>query len=265
MIVPKSLNHSNITDNEIKNYYSLRPVKDTDDEYDFNKQINKIIIEYMKTQSFSSDQAKRNFKSRLKKFIVDDNSQRGKVYDSFINWRMAKIQQYKSKVRDLRIEESKTADVLDYEQIIKDLRTELKQAKTECEIYKKEIIELKKDKHSEPLVKPIIKEVVKEVVKPIIKEVVKENIYLKYDSDEEREAQYKNKILAKENELIEKFEYKYKFNKSTIDLLQSEFLVFMDFESEKLEETIEEFDEEILYDLAIDDFKDKLLGLASDE
>ena len=249
MIVPKSLNHSNITDNEIKNYYSLRPVKDTDDEYDFNKQINKIIIEYMKTQSFSSDQAKRNFKSRLKKFIVDDNSQRGKVYDSFINWRMAKIQQYKSKVRDLRIEESKTA----------------KQAKTECEIYKKEIIELKKDKHSEPLVKPIIKEVVKEVVKPIIKEVVKENIYLKYDSDEEREAQYKNKILAKENELIEKFEYKYKFNKSTIDLLQSEFLVFMDFESEKLEETIEEFDEEILYDLAIDDFKDKLLGLASDE
>ena len=265
MLVPKSLNHSNITDNEIKNYYSLRPVKDTDEDYDFNKQLNKVIIEYIKTQSFSSDQAKRNFKSRLKKFIVDDNSQRGKVYDSFINWRMAKIQQYKSKVRDLRIEESKTSSVLDYEQIIKDLRSELKQTKTECEIYKKEIIELKKDK---PLVKPIIKPIIKEVVKPIIKEVVKEvvneNIYLKYDSDEEREVHYKNKMVAKENELVERFEVKYEFNKSAIDLLRSEFLDFMDLESTKLEESIEDFDEEILYDEPIDDFKDKLLDLVSD-
>ena len=263
MLVPKSLNHSNITDNEIKNYYSLRPVKDTDEDYDFNKQLNKVIIEYIKTQSFSSDQAKRNFKSRLKKFIVDDNSQRGKVYDSFINWRMAKIQQYKSKVRDLRIEESKTSSVLDYEQIIKDLRSELKQSKTECEIYKKEIIELKKDKHSEPLVKHS-EPLVKPLVKPIIKEVVEENIYLKYDSDEERVVHYKNKMVAKENELVERFEVKYDFNKSTIDLLQSEFLEFMDLESTKLEETIEEFDEEILYDEPIDDFKDKLLDLVSD-
>lgn len=261
MLVPKSLNHSNITDNEIKNYYSLRPVKDTDEDYDFNKQLNKVIIEYIKTQSFSSDQAKRNFKSRLKKFIVDDNSQRGKVYDSFINWRMAKIQQYKSKVRDLRIEESKTSSVLDYEQIIKDLRSELKQSKTECEIYKKEIIELKKDK---PLVKPIIKEVVKPIIKEVVEEVVEENIYLKYDSDEERVVHYKNKMVAKENELVERFEVKYDFNKSTIDLLQSEFLEFMDLESTKLEETIEEFDEEILYDEPIDDFKDKLLDLVSD-
>ena len=35
--VPKSLNHSNVTDIEIKNFYSLKPVKTDDEDYSFDK------------------------------------------------------------------------------------------------------------------------------------------------------------------------------------------------------------------------------------
>ena len=43
MTIAKSLNHSNVTDKEIKDYYSLQPVKTTDEDYNFDKQLIKVI------------------------------------------------------------------------------------------------------------------------------------------------------------------------------------------------------------------------------
>ena len=253
-----SLNHSNITDQEIRNYYSLKPVKANDEDYDFNKQINKVINEYLKTQTFTTNQAERSFKSRLKKSILKDDG--SKVYNSFINWRRAQIQQHKAKVRDIKIQEAKTAEQIDYENIIIQLRTELKQSQNQCEIYKNEIIELKTGH------KPVVKEVVKvKAVKEVVKEVVKENIYLKYNSDEERETQYKKNIVSKANELLEQFEHKYQLNKSAIDKLIEEYYIFIENESNNCFEIFEEnqydFDEDELYNEPQSDFENKLKSL----
>tara|TARA_R110000803_G_scaffold55904_3_gene112959 strand:+ start:149 stop:1060 length:912 start_codon:yes stop_codon:yes gene_type:complete len=297
-----SLNHSNITDIEIKHYYSLRPVKsleEAEDEYNFTKQLQKIIGEYTKTQTFSSDQAERNFKSRLKKFILDDKSSRGKIYDSFIYWRSAQIQCYRSKVRDLRIEESKTPDMLDYEKTIKDLKSKVTHLQNQCEIYKQENIELRSRlTNVEPVVEPVVEAVVEPVVEavviepvviePVVEEpVVIEPVVIEPVVEESRtivksiiesiidsvviepvvidtKQHYLNKILSKENQLVELFEDKYQFNMNVCDSLKTEYLEFLDNECEILEGLGYEIDEDedTMYNDPIENFKHRLESLA---
>jgi len=97
----KSLNHDNITDEEINAYYSLRPVKNPENEYNFNKQLTKIITEYIDTlPDFKTDNAKRSYKRQLKEMITKTKPSNSMKYKNFITWRLKQINIYKSKQRD---------------------------------------------------------------------------------------------------------------------------------------------------------------------
>tara|TARA_R110000782_G_scaffold49282_2_gene107410 strand:- start:440 stop:1474 length:1035 start_codon:yes stop_codon:yes gene_type:complete len=104
IFVPKSIKHSNITDDEIKAFYSLRPVNASNDDYDFTKQLDKIITEYLEYQSFATPNARRCFKKQLKKMILVDKPKNSKKYDHFLSWRLKQISQIKSKQRDFIID-----------------------------------------------------------------------------------------------------------------------------------------------------------------
>ena len=101
IFVPKSIkNQSNINDQEIRAYYSLSAVNASNDDYDFKKQLDKIITEYMDLQEFKTGNAKRCFKKQLKKMILVDKPTNSKKYDHFLSWRSKQIEKNKSKQRD---------------------------------------------------------------------------------------------------------------------------------------------------------------------
>ena len=277
-----SLNHSNVTDKEIKDYYSLQPVKTTDEDYNFDKQLIKIINEYMKTQQqFSSDQAKRSFKSRLKKFIIDDKSSRGKVYDSFISWRMAQIQLHKSKVRDMRLQEGQQSiSVDDKDKLISEQKEEIKELKRQLALYEVEIAKLK-----EPVIQPVIETVIETVIQPVIETVIKKvikskpksqldagggegsvNVYLNIETDEQREKVYKNEIKLKSNQLIDQFKHKYNCDSNAIDKLVDIYCEFIEIESTQcldiLDENDYEYDADELYDSVKDNFEAELKAIS---
>ena len=112
VFVPKSIkNHSNIQDEEIRAFYSLRPVNASNSDYDFNKQLDRIITEYMETQSFKTDNARRCFKKQLKKMILVDKPKNSKKYDNFRSWRLKQIAIHKSSQRDAVIDTIKNKDL----------------------------------------------------------------------------------------------------------------------------------------------------------
>lgn len=235
--VPKSLNHSNVTDNEIKNFYSLKPVDTDDEDYNFDKQLNKILKDFMDTQEFSSDNAKRSYKKRLKKMVLEGD-EKSKVYESFISWRSSRIQFYKCKVRDLKMNESKTDTEKEKDDLIRKLKVELQQTKKQCEIFKKENIEMReqlkqsvsikgedyKVEEVEKTVKTVVKVVSPIATKPKPKtkkpkakpsklemktpeEVTK--FYAKLSNDDKRIEVYLNEVENKKQDLISEFKNKY--------------------------------------------------------
>ncbi len=112
ILVPKSIkNQSNINDQEIRAYYSLSAVNASNDDYDFKKQLDKIITEYMEFQEFKTGNAKRCFKKQLKKMILVDKPTNSKKYDHFLSWRLKQIEKNKSKQRDLVIKSIENQDL----------------------------------------------------------------------------------------------------------------------------------------------------------
>ena len=247
--VPKSLNHSNVTDIEIKNFYSLKPVENADEDYSFDKQLNRLLKDFMDTQEFSSDNAKRSYKKRLKKMILSNEQPNSKVYQSFISWRSSRIQYYKCKVRDLKINDTKTDTEKEKDDLIRKLKAELQQTKKQCEIYKKENIELReqlnqvnvsvakqptlsvslndteeyKVEEVEKTEKTVVKVVSpKDTPKPKAKKPkakpsklemkTEEEViefYSKLKNDDQRLKVYFNEVEHKKQELISKFKVKY--------------------------------------------------------
>lgn len=300
--VPKSLNHSNITDIEVKNFYSLKPVETDDEDYKFDKQLNRILKEYLDTQEFSSDNAKRSFKKRLKKMVLEGD-EKSKVYQSFISWRASRIQYYKCKVRDLKMDESKTDTEKEKDDLIRKLKVELQQTKKQCEIFKKENIELReqlkqqvvsikdtedyKVEEVEKTEKTVVKVVSPVATKPEPKkpkakkpkakasklefktedEVIE--FYSKLNNDDQRLKVYTNEVEHKKQQLISKFKIKYGCDPNEIEnLVGNEFQTFIDLEGavvEALEEWKDDVDEYQLFDAHIDDLTKKLEELAEND
>lgn len=301
--VPKSLNHSNVTDNEIKNFYSLTPVDTDDEKYKFDKQLNRILKEYLDTQEFSSDNAKRSFKKRLKKMVLegDENS---KVYQSFISWRASRIQYYKCKVRDLQMKESRTDTEKEKDDLIRKLKVELQQTKKQCEIFKKENIELReqlkqqvvsikdtedyKVEEVEKTEKTVVKVVSPVATKPEPKkpepkkqkpkakpsklemktedEVIE--FYSKLKNDDQRLKVYFNEVEHKKQELISKFKIKYGCDPNEIEnIVDNEFQTFLDLEGAVMEtlDDIDKADEYHMFDVQRDDLTDHLEELATEQ
>ena len=300
--VPKSLNHSNVTDIEIKNFYSLKPVKTDDEDYSFDKQLNRLLKDFMDTQEFSSDNAKRSYKKRLKKMVLEGD-EKSKVYQSFISWRSSRIQYYKCKVRDLKMNETKSDTEKEKDDLIRKLKAELQQTKKQCEIYKKENIELReqlnqsvsikdtedyKVEEVEKTEKTVVKVVSPVATKPEPKkpepkkqkpkakpsklemktedEVIE--FYSKLKNDDQRLKVYFNEVEHKKSQLISKFKIKYGCDPNEIEnIVGNEFQTFIDLEGAVMEalDDIDKADEYHMFDVQIDDLTDSLEELATDE
>ena len=297
--VPKSLNHSNVTDIEIKNFYSLKPVETDDEDYSFDKQLNRLLKDFMDTQEFSSDNAKRSYKKRLKKMVLEGD-EKSKVYQSFISWRSSRIQYYKCKVRDLKINDTKSDTEKEKDDLIRKLKAELQQTKKQCEIYKKENIELReqlnqnqnvsvkdtedyKVEEVEKTEKTVVKVVSPVATKPKPKpkkpkakpsklelktedEVIE--FYSKLNDDDQRLKVYFNEVEHKKQELISKFKVKYGCDPKEIEnLVGNEFQTFLDLEGAVMEalDDIDKADEYHMFDVQMDDLTDHLEELAENK
>ena len=98
ILIPKSINHPNILDEEIEAYYAIKCVKNAD--YDFDKQFDKVLTEYVNEIKFKNNGARRSFKSQLKKMVLVDKPKNSKKYSAFIQWRLRQIEFHKNKQRD---------------------------------------------------------------------------------------------------------------------------------------------------------------------
>ena len=141
IFVPKSIKcQSNILDEEIRAFYSLHPVNASNSDYDFNTQLDRIITEYMETQSFKTANARRCFKKQLKKMILVDKPNNSKKYDNFLSWRLKQIAIHKSKQRDNVI---KTIENQDLSQRFNELYKKYTEQNNELYALMKENQELK--------------------------------------------------------------------------------------------------------------------------
>jgi hypothetical protein len=142
--IPKSLKHNNITDDEIDAYYALRPAKGFD--YDFDKQFNKVLTEYIDTMSFKTPNAKRCYKKQLKKMALVDKPDNSPKYRQFILWRLKQISHHKNKQKEWLMtidynNSSKAKDMDDKlkekDKIIKQLMQENQELKLKLEKYER--------------------------------------------------------------------------------------------------------------------------------
>ena len=152
--IPKSLNHPNITDKEIRGYYSLTPM---DEDHEIHaKRFDKIIKEYMtNTQLFKSKNAEYSFKKRIKNWVKDrpDNS---KVWDAFMSWRFSQINRNIAKQRDGGFTKQ---SVTEKEQ--KDLICELRREILQKDMIIKGLTEENNQLKSNTKIEMIVEEVVK--------------------------------------------------------------------------------------------------------
>tara|TARA_R110002050_G_scaffold40237_1_gene98446 strand:+ start:1994 stop:2893 length:900 start_codon:yes stop_codon:yes gene_type:complete len=205
--IPKSLNHSNITDTEIRAYFSLTPCEE--DHEIHAKRFDKIIKEYMtNTQSFKSKNAEYSFKKRIKNWAKDrpDNS---KVWDAFMSWRIGQINRHIAKQRDGGFTKQ---SVTEKEQ--RDLICQLRREILQKDMIIKGLTEENNKLKSGNKIDMIIEEVVKdEVNEEIMIEEVKADPYglAETDSDfeddpqsesEEEEEEEEEVIVKKEEEEI---------------------------------------------------------------
>jgi len=144
--IPKSINNQvNLTDDEIRGYYSLTPV---DEDYEIHsKRLDKVLNEYLKSKEFKTPNAKACFKRQLKKMIADDQTHTAK-YEAFNNWRLRKIHFHISKQKDwlIEMEKKNSQPVIDPSEEIERLKKIIEEKDKIIEEKNKEIESLKEGK-----------------------------------------------------------------------------------------------------------------------
>tara|TARA_B110000285_G_scaffold197559_1_gene229311 strand:+ start:1027 stop:2031 length:1005 start_codon:yes stop_codon:yes gene_type:complete len=204
-MIPKSIkNHVNLTEYDIRCYYSLKPL---DEDFQVHeKRFNKILNDYVDTRSYPSSNAKLCFKKQLKKMIKEDKKTTPK-FQAFNMWRQSRIQFHISRQKDWLLEQSGKAPMLkkpDWKEYQKedknnDLINEIKELKKQLE-EKDKIIQDKDNQidylmeensrvkylTSDPVYKP----------KPEVKQVY-EMDYLIESSEEEEEVEVEEVVEQK--------------------------------------------------------------------
>jgi hypothetical protein len=98
MLIPKSIKfHDNLTEAEVRAYYSLKPLDE--DHEDHAKRFNKILNDYVNTRDYPSNNARLCFKKQLKRMIKEGKTDTPK-FEAFNMWRLQRIQYYISKQKD---------------------------------------------------------------------------------------------------------------------------------------------------------------------
>jgi hypothetical protein len=190
MMIPKSVKfQSNLTEAEIRAYFSLKPLDE--DHSDHEKRFNKILNEYLNTKDFKNDNAKYCYKRQLKQLIKDNiNTPKFKEFNM---WRLKEIEKNISRQKTYLLNNEgkimpKRPPLDDRND---DLADENKKLKLEIENLKKQLIE--KDEQIDFLMTENTKmkhipQVIEEKPKPV--EIYEINEYLIIDtSDEEEEVQ----------------------------------------------------------------------------
>jgi hypothetical protein len=89
-MIPKSIKfQSNLTEAEIRAYYSLRPL---DEDYEVHqKRFSKILNDYLETKNFPSTNARNCYKKQLNKMNKEDKRNTPK-FKEFNMWRLKEIE-----------------------------------------------------------------------------------------------------------------------------------------------------------------------------
>ncbi len=90
MMIPKSVKcQSNLTESEIRAYFSLKPL---DEDYsDHDKRFSKILNEYLETRSFKDNNARLCYKKQLKRMNKEGKTNTPK-FSAFNMWRLKEIE-----------------------------------------------------------------------------------------------------------------------------------------------------------------------------
>jgi hypothetical protein len=205
MIIPKSVKgHCNLTESEIRAYYSLKPLDE--DHSDHEKRFNKILTEYLNTKVFKNDNAKYCYKRQLKQMIKDDKIT--PKYSAFNMWRLKEIEKNISKQKTylLNNEGKIMPKRPPRDDRNDDLIDENKKLKLEIENLKKQLIE--KDEQIDFLMTENTKmkhipQVTEEKPKPVeiheIKECLISDTSDEESDDEDEEIIYVDVVDAVEN------------------------------------------------------------------
>ena len=268
--IPKNLNNDFLSDDEIRNYYSLTL---TDDFYE--QRIDKIIAEYMdgnkqfKTkigEGKSASNAKRSFKKRLKGFIKNP-PKKSSVYNEFLSWRVSRIHYHISKQNKATLEREPSANqekrIIDLEYKVKKLTEEnqkLIQENNQLKSGSITIHEIEDEESSDedlvevvsPRAVPVVpvkeevevKNVLEEIINAVIEEVKEEEVKEEEVKEEEViTGQYETcENLEEGIELYKKtckkkmLEVKVKYNKDNFRELVSLFSQWQEEEREILDE-----------------------------
>ena len=185
MMIPKSVKfQSNLTEVEIRAYYSLKPLDE--DHSDHEKRFNKILNEYLNNKDFKNDNAKYCYKRQLKQMIKDNiNTPKFKEFNM---WRLKEIEKNISRQKTylLNNEGKVMPKRPPRDDRNDDLIDENKRLKLEIENLKKQLIE--KDEQIDFLMTENTKmkhipQVIEEKPKP-----VEINEYLIIDTSDEEET-----------------------------------------------------------------------------
>lgn len=90
MMIPKSIKcQSNLTEAEIRAYFSLKPL---DEDYsDHDKRFSKILNDYLETKSFKDSNARNCYKKQLKRMNKEGKTNTPK-FTAFNMWRLKEIE-----------------------------------------------------------------------------------------------------------------------------------------------------------------------------
>ena len=188
MMIPKSVKfQSNLTEVEIRAYYSLKPLDE--DHSDHEKRFNKILNEYLNNKDFKNDNAKYCYKRQLKQMIKDDKIT--PRFKEFNMWRLKEIEKNISRQKTylLNNEGKVMPKRPPRDDRNDDLIDENKKLKLEIENLKKQLIE--KDEQIDFLMTENTKmkhipQVIEEKPKPV--EIHEINEYLIIDTSDEEET-----------------------------------------------------------------------------
>ena len=191
MMIPKSVKfQSNLTEAEIRAYFSLKPLDE--DHSDHDKRFSKILNEYLETRSFKDNNARLCYKKQLKRMNKEGKTHTPK-FTAFNMWRLKEIEKNISRQKTYLLQREGKVMPKRQENNNDELINENNKLKLEIEKLKKQLQE--KDEQIDYLMventkmKHMPQEVEEEKPKPIEIHEIKECLIIETSEEEEEEEE----------------------------------------------------------------------------
>ena len=191
MLIPKSIKcQSNLTEAEIRAYFSLKPLDE--DFSDHDKRFSKILNEYLETRSFKDNNARLCYKKQLKRMNKEGKKNTPK-FSAFNMWRLKEIEKNISRQKTYLLQREGKVMPKRQENNNDELINENNKLKLEIEKLKKQLID--KDNQIDFLMtentkmKHMPREVEEQKPKPIQIHEIKECLIVETSEEEEEEEE----------------------------------------------------------------------------